>query len=62
MDNDEIAHRLADVHGLALRLDEAGAGFDLIARVLGIDISAVGPLLDVAHRKRDRARSGEEPR
>jgi hypothetical protein len=43
--------RLPTVHALALRLRDDGEPPDRIARLLGIEPEAVGPLLEVAGAK-----------
>ena len=45
-------------YAVALRLQDAGAGSELIGRALGIDEDAVPTLLDVAHRKLAEHHSG----
>ena len=42
---------LPTVHALALRLNDEGAPPDRIARLLGVEPEAVGPLLEVANAK-----------
>jgi hypothetical protein len=56
------ASKLSDADWWALRLDDAGLDAALIARVLGIEVVAVNPLLDVARRKRAAVTPGpKEP-
>ena len=42
---------LPTVHALALRLRDEGEPLDRIARLLGVEPEAVGPLLEVATAK-----------
>jgi hypothetical protein len=63
-DPDESAlARLPTVYAVALRLDAAGADAEVIASALGIDVAAVGAVLDVGRGKLDelRRRWSDEP-
>ncbi len=51
--------QLPRTHLLALRLAALGAGDELIAECLGVEPEAVGPLLEVAQAKAQRAGLGE---
>jgi predicted transcriptional regulator len=51
---------LPTVHGLALRLRDEGEPPDRIAKLLGIEPEAVGPLLEVASAKLDDMLRREE--
>lgn len=51
MERDRALVQLPRAHSIALRLDEIGAGPCLIADCLGIELEAVGPLLQVAEAK-----------
>ncbi len=48
---DEAITRLPSSYAVALRMRDAGAGHDLVARALAIDEPAVAPLLALAEAK-----------
>lgn len=51
MDRAEALHQLPSAYGLILRLNDLGADVALMSDCLGIELEAVGPMLEVAQGK-----------
>jgi DNA-directed RNA polymerase specialized sigma24 family protein len=51
MDVEEAYSRLPETHAAALRLRDRGFDHDAVAKTLGLELSAVTPLLRIAEAK-----------
>ncbi len=51
MEREAALDRLPPVHAIALRASEQGLSSENIGALLGIELKAVGPLIEVANEK-----------